>query len=71
MTAKKAEIHGLPDLFGEIEWTYLAILLVIAAVGPGSAALDAFVARRLKPRRVIRGASGVDRVRAAPQATRP
>jgi putative oxidoreductase len=69
-TAKKAEIHGLPDLFGEVEWTYLAILLVIAAVGPGGAALDALVARRMKSRRTLRGASVVDRVRAAAQSTR-
>jgi putative oxidoreductase len=46
LTAKKDEIHGLPDLFGEVEWTYLAILLVIIAVGPGKAALDTFVAAR-------------------------
>ena len=47
LTAKLDEIHGLPDLFGEVEWTYIAILLVIAAVGPGKASLDARVAPRL------------------------
>jgi hypothetical protein len=46
LTAKADEIHGLPDLFGEVEWTYLAILLVIVAVGPGKAAADAVLARR-------------------------
>ncbi|HEX4445926.1 MAG TPA: DoxX family protein [Polyangiaceae bacterium] len=48
LTAKKDEIHGLPDLFGEVEWTYLAILLVIIAVGPGKAALDTVVASRAR-----------------------
>jgi putative oxidoreductase len=46
ITAKRAEIHGLPDLFGEIEWTYLALLVVIAIVGPGKASVDGFIAKR-------------------------
>jgi putative oxidoreductase len=47
VTAKRAEVHGLADLFGLVEWTYIAILLVIAAMGPGAASADAVVARRL------------------------
>jgi putative oxidoreductase len=49
ITAKAKEIHGLPDLFGEVEWTYLAILVVIVALGPGAASLDALVVKRLLP----------------------
>jgi putative oxidoreductase len=48
LTAKLDEIHGLPDLFGEVEWTYIAILLVVATAGPGKASLDALVAPRLR-----------------------
>jgi putative oxidoreductase len=49
LTAKLAEIHGLPDLFGEVEWTYLVLLLVIVVFGPGKASLDALVRSRLPP----------------------
>jgi putative oxidoreductase len=48
LTAKKSELHSLPDLFGFVEWTYLAILLVIFAFGPGKIALDALVEKRLR-----------------------
>jgi putative oxidoreductase len=48
ITAKRAEIHGLPDLFGEIEWTYLALLFVILVVGPGKASLDGLITKRRK-----------------------
>ena len=48
LTAKLDEIHGLPDLFGEVEWTYIALLLVVATAGPGKASLDALVAPRLR-----------------------
>jgi putative oxidoreductase len=50
LTAKRDEIHGLPDLFGEVEWTYLVILLVIITLGPGKAALDTLVASRVASR---------------------
>jgi putative oxidoreductase len=48
LTAKRSELHSLPDLFGFVEWTYLAILLVIFALGPGKIALDTLVERRLR-----------------------
>jgi putative oxidoreductase len=47
LTAKLEEIHGLPDLFGEVEWTYLVLLLVIVVFGPGKVSLDALVRSRL------------------------
>jgi putative oxidoreductase len=48
LTAKRAEVNGLADLFGLVEWTYIALLLVIAAVGPGLLSVDAAVAKRAK-----------------------
>ena len=48
LTAKLGEIHGLPDLFGEVEWTYIALLLVVVTAGPGKASLDALVAPRFR-----------------------
>jgi aquaporin Z len=48
LTAKLDEIHGLPDLFGEVEWAYIALLLVIATAGPGKASLDVLVAPRFR-----------------------
>lgn len=46
LTAKRMEIHGVADLFGEVEWTYIALLLVIAVIGPGKASIDALIAKR-------------------------
>jgi putative oxidoreductase len=47
LTAKRADLHGLFDLVGFDEFTYLVVLVMIAILGPGSAALDTVVARRL------------------------
>lgn len=40
LTAQRENVHGLPDLFGLVEWTYLALLLWVALAGPGKASLD-------------------------------
>jgi uncharacterized membrane protein YphA (DoxX/SURF4 family) len=40
VTAKSSEIHGLFDLVGTDEFTYLVVLVMIAIIGPGSIALD-------------------------------
>jgi putative oxidoreductase len=40
LTAQRANVHGLPDLFGLVEWTYLALLLWVALAGPGKISLD-------------------------------
>ena len=40
LTAQRDNVHGLPDLFGLVEWTYLALLLWVALAGPGKASLD-------------------------------
>jgi len=40
LTAQRENVHSLPDLFGLVEWTYLALLLWVAIAGPGKVALD-------------------------------
>jgi putative oxidoreductase len=43
LTAKWSELHGLFDLVGFDEFTYLCMLVVIAVLGPGGASLDALL----------------------------
>jgi putative oxidoreductase len=50
LTAKKDELHGVTDLVGFVEWTYIAILAVVAVFGPGVVSLDTYVARALRKR---------------------
>lgn len=40
LTAQRENVHGLPDLFGLVEWTYLALLLWVVIAGPGKISLD-------------------------------
>jgi putative oxidoreductase len=40
LTAQRENVHGLPDLFGLVEWTYFALLLWVALAGPGRVSLD-------------------------------
>jgi putative oxidoreductase len=40
LTAQREQVHGLPDLFGLVEWTYFALLLYVALSGPGKLSLD-------------------------------
>lgn len=46
LTAQRENVHGLPDLFGLVEWTYLALLLWIVLAGPGNASLDHLLTRK-------------------------
>ena len=46
-TAKRGDIHGLFDLVGFDEFTYLCILLIIAILGPGTVSFDELAVRRL------------------------
>jgi len=39
-TAQREQVHGLPDLFGLVEWTYFALLLWVALAGPGLLSID-------------------------------
>lgn len=45
VTAKRDELHGVTDLVGLLEWSYIAILIGIVLLGPGGASLDAVAAR--------------------------
>ena len=45
ITAKRGDIHGVFDLVGQEEFTYLVLLVMIAVLGPGKIALDRFFAR--------------------------
>jgi putative oxidoreductase len=47
LTAKRSQLHGIFDLVGEDEFTYLVVLVMIAIVGPGKIALDALLVRKL------------------------
>jgi putative oxidoreductase len=46
LTAQRENVHDLPDLFGLVEWTYLALLLWVALAGPGKISLDHVFFRR-------------------------
>jgi putative oxidoreductase len=46
-TAKRSELHGLFDLVGFDEFTYLVVLVMIAIIGPGAVSLDHLLARKL------------------------
>jgi putative oxidoreductase len=51
LTAQREQVHGLPDLFGLVEWTYLVLLLWVAIAGPGKVSLDQLLfARKRGPR---------------------
>ncbi len=47
LTAKLSDLHGLFDLVGFDEFTYLCVLVIIAIIGPGAASLDRIFVRRL------------------------
>jgi putative oxidoreductase len=46
LTAKASEIHGLSDLFFQIEWAYVVLLVWIAIDGPGRVSLDYWLRAR-------------------------
>lgn len=46
LTAKLPELHGVVDLAGTIEMTYLAIFVWLVVAGAGAASLDHLIARR-------------------------
>ncbi|HLK37496.1 MAG TPA: DoxX family protein [Polyangiaceae bacterium] len=50
LTAKRSELHGLFDLVGFDEFTYLCVLIMIAIIGPGAVSLDQYIARRVEER---------------------
>jgi putative oxidoreductase len=48
LTAQKANIHELSDLFGMAEYLYIVLCLWLGAFGAGPLSLDAFIAKRLE-----------------------
>ncbi len=47
LTARRAAIHGVLDLVGLDEFTYLCVLLMIAILGAGLVSVDAVIVRKL------------------------
>jgi putative oxidoreductase len=47
LTAKRPDLHGVFDLVGFDEFTYLVVLIMIAILGPGRLSVDALLVRRL------------------------
>lgn len=47
LTAKLDDLHGLFDLVGFDEFTYLVVLVMIAVIGPGMISLDHLLVRKL------------------------
>jgi putative oxidoreductase len=47
LTAKRGDLHGLTDLVGFEEWSYLVLFLWLAVAGAGPLSLDRLIAPRL------------------------
>lgn len=47
-TAKREELHGVPDLFGFSEFLYILLLIWLIFKGPGLLAIDTLIGRKLK-----------------------
>lgn len=47
LTAKLPDIHGIFDLVGADEFTYLVVLVMLAILGPGRIAIDHAIAKKL------------------------
>jgi putative oxidoreductase len=45
LTAKRDSLHGLSDLLGFEEWTYIVLALWVALAGPGPLSLDRLLQR--------------------------
>ena len=49
LTAKRGDLHGIWDLVGFDEFTYLVVLVMLAVLGPGRISIDHALAKRLFP----------------------
>jgi putative oxidoreductase len=47
LTAKLGDLHGIFDLVGFDEFTYLVVLVMIAIIGPGATSLDHLLCKKL------------------------
>lgn len=57
LTAKKAELHSLSDLYGFIEYLYILLLVWIGVVGPGPLSIDKLLVKRFFPEEAETGAA--------------
>ena len=48
ITAKRADISGVTDLFAVDEFIYILMAIVVIALGPGAVSIDGLLARRSK-----------------------
>jgi len=55
LTARIGDLHGVFDLVGFEEFTYLAVLVMLLLLGPGAASVDHLLVRRMGEER---GSSG-------------
>lgn len=53
-TARSPHVHGLTDLFRQIELTYLLLLVFVALFGPGWLSIDAAIGHGLRAPRLER-----------------
>jgi putative oxidoreductase len=47
-TARRPDLHGLFDLVGFEEFTYLVLLVMIAVLGPGRLSMDRLIVQKLE-----------------------
>jgi putative oxidoreductase len=47
LTAKRGDLHGLFDLVGFDEFTYLCVLVMLAIIGAGKVSVDRLIANKL------------------------
>jgi putative oxidoreductase len=59
VTAKRGDVHGLTDLVGLEEWSYLVLFVWLAVAGAGPLSLDRLIAPRLA--RLLGMSNGKDR----------
>jgi putative oxidoreductase len=60
LTAKRGDLHGIFDLVGFDEFTYLVVLLMIAIIGPGEVSADNLLLRKVLPKAGHRRAPGTN-----------
>src|SRR5437762_11111987 len=64
LTAKRDALHGISDLLGFEEWTYIVLAIWIAVVGPGALSVDRLL-QGVLARRSQRAPDGSPRAAAA------
>jgi putative oxidoreductase len=50
LTAKIGDLHGISDLLGFEEWTYIVLAVWIAVAGPGPVSVDRLLTNLRRPR---------------------